>query len=227
VTLLEARGLARTYVRQDAPAVRAVAGVDLEVQEGEFVAIMGPSGSGNTTLLAILAGLEPADEGTVTILGHDLGRLSATECARLRQRRIGIIFQSFGLVSSLRAWENVALPLALARIGRQERTRRAIDALAEVGLDGAANARIDELSGGERQRVGIARALVIDPSIVLADEPTGSLDEDNGREIVDLLAKRVMARGTALLLVTHDPASAARARRLYRMLDGRLSGNAA
>ncbi len=227
MTLLEGRGLARTYRRPGAPPVRAVTRVDLEVREGEFVAIIGPSGSGKTTLLALLAGLEPPDEGSVTILGHDLGRLSATERARLRQRRIGIVFQSFGLVSSLRAWENVALPLALAGIGRQERTRRAIDALAEVGLDGAANARVDELSGGERQRVGIARALVIDPSIILADEPTGSLDEGNGREIVDVLAKRVTDRGTALMLVTHDPASAARARRLYRMQDGHLSGNAA
>jgi putative ABC transport system ATP-binding protein len=192
------------------------------VGAGEFIAIQGPSGSGKTTLLGLLAGLELPDEGNVELLGHDLRRLSPTERARLRQRRLGIVFQSFGLVASLSAGENVALPLARARVTEGERTNRAEAALREVGLDVSFDARIDELSGGERQRVGVARALAADPAVILADEPTGSLDAENGAIVLDLLSEAVRRRGIALVLVTHDPQSAARADRRYGIRDGHL-----
>lgn len=227
MTLITCRGVTRTYVRPGVEPVVAVDGVDLQVDEGQFVVVEGPSGSGKTTLLGLLAGLEAPDAGEITVLGHELSHLTRTERARLRQRRIGIVFQSFGLIASLRAGENVALALALAGVGEQEREDRARSALADVGLASAYGARIDELSGGERQRVGIARALVIDPAVILADEPTGSLDEENGAGVLQLLGQAVRQRGASLVLVTHDPASASGADRHYRMRDGRLSKVAA
>ena len=216
------RGHAQLRARRLEP-LRAVNDVDLEIEAGEFVSIVGPSGSGKTTLLGMLAGLEPPDDGEIQVLGHDLARLSATERARLRQNRVGIVFQSFGLISSLRAGENVSLPLAFAGVSEADRRVRAAAALEEVGLGGHVDARVDELSGGERQRVGVARALVIEPSILLADEPTGSLDDDTGDRILDLLVDAVRRRGCSLVLVTHDPRSAARADRRWRMHDGHLS----
>jgi putative ABC transport system ATP-binding protein len=221
VSVIDCRGVTRRYAQPEIDPVVAVNGVDLVVEPGTVIAIEGPSGSGKTTLLGLLAGLEAPDAGEIFVLGHDLSRLSATERARLRQRRIGIVFQSFGLIASLSAGENVELPLALA--GVPDRERRARAALDEVGLGSAFGARIDELSGGERQRVGVARALVIDPAIILADEPTGSLDEENAGAVLELLTSAVRRRGSSLVLVTHDPASAARADRHYRMRDGRLT----
>ena len=222
MSAVECRHATRRYERRGLPAVIAVDAADLRVEEGEFVAIEGPSGSGKSTLLGLLAGLEPPDEGSVRMLGHDLARLSATERARLRQRRVGIVFQTFGLVPGLTAGENVALPLALAGLGESERLERAAAALDEVGLDWAMGARIDELSGGERQRVAIARAVATDPVVILADEPTGSLDEAQGGDVLDLLTQAVRRRRASLVLVTHDPGSAARADRRYHMRDGRL-----
>ena len=223
MSVIVCRGVTRRYVQRGIDPVTAVNDVGLVVDEGSFVAVQGPSGSGKTTLLGLLAGLEPPDAGEVIVLGHDLSRLAAAERARLRQRRIGIVFQSFGLIASLRAGENVALPLALAGIPEGEREARTRAVLDEVGLGSAFGARVDELSGGERQRVGIARALVIDPTIILADEPTGSLDEENADVVLDLLAEAVRRRGASLVLVTHDPISAARADRHYLMRDGRLT----
>ena len=223
MTAITCRGITRRYLQRGVPPVVAVDDLSLELEEGTFVAVEGPSGSGKTTLLSMLAGLEPPDSGEISVLGHDLSRLTPTERARLRQRRIGIVFQSFGLIASLGAGENVALPLALAGVPERERIARARAALAEVGLDSAYGARPDELSGGERQRVGVARALVIEPAVILADEPTGSLDEENGRGVLTLLADAVRRRGASLVLVTHDPASAAMADRHYRMRDGRLT----
>ena len=226
MTIISCRGLTRRYVKAGLEPVVAVDAVDLDIEPGTFVAVEGPSGSGKTTLLGLLAGLEPPDAGEIVVLGHDLSRLSGTERARLRQRQLGIVLQSFGLIASLRAGENVALPLALAGVTERERQARARTALAEVGLASAFEARIDELSGGERQRIGVARALVIEPAVILADEPTGSLDEDNAAGILDLLTEAVRRRGASLVLVTHDPLSAARADRRYRMRDGRLSAGA-
>ena len=223
MSLLVCRAVTKRYERPDSEPVAAVRDVDLVVEPGTFVSISGPSGSGKTTLLGLLAGLELPDSGKIELLGHDLARLSLSERARLRQRSIGIVFQSFGLIASLRVIDNVALPLALAGIGDRERSERAAAVLAEVGLAGAARARIDELSGGERQRIGVARALVGEPAIVLADEPTGSLDEASGEGVLGLLIAAVRERGASLVLVTHDRASAARADRRLEMLDGRIS----
>jgi len=223
MTIISCRALTRRYVQPGIDPVVAVDSVDLEVEEGSFVAIEGPSGSGKTTLLGLLAGLEPPDEGSITVLGHDLSRLSGAERARLRQRRVGIVFQSFGLIASLRVADNVGLPLALAGVPEEERQTRSRAVLEEVGLGSAFGARIDELSGGERQRVGVARALVIEPALILADEPTGSLDEENAASILQLLADAVRRRGASLVLVTHDPASALLADHRYRMHDGRLT----
>ena len=222
MTILSCRGVTRRYVRRDLEPIVAVDRASLELDEGEFIAIEGPSGSGKTTLLGLLAGLELPDEGEIDVLGHDLRRLSRTERARLRQRRLGLVFQSFGLVASLGAGENVALPMALARVPEGERRERASAALHDAGLDIPFEARIDELSGGQRQRVGVARALAADPALILADEPTGSLDAESGGIVLDLLADAVHRRGISLVLVTHDPASAARADRRYRIRDGRL-----
>jgi ABC-type lipoprotein export system ATPase subunit len=221
--VISCAGLTRRYVGAGNEPVVAVDRVDLAVEPGTFVAVEGPSGSGKTTLLGLLAGLEMPDAGSIAILGHDLARLSGAERARLRQRRIGIIFQSFGLIASLPVIENVGLPLLLADVPEAEREGRSRAVLEEVGLGHTVGARVDELSGGERQRVGVARALVIEPALVLADEPTGSLDEENAASILDLLADAVRRRGASLVLVTHDPASAARADQRYAMRDGRLA----
>jgi len=227
MTLLTCRGVTRRYARSGLEPLVAVDRADLELDAGEFIAIEGPSGSGKTTLLGMLAGLELPDDGEIEILGHDLRRLSPTERARLRQRRLGIVFQSFGLIASLSAGDNVALPLALAEVPEEERRQRASLALDAVALAIPFEARVDELSGGERQRVGVARALVTGPVMILADEPTGSLDAENGGRILDLLTDAVRRRGIALVLVTHDPVSAGRADRRYRMKDGRLQSQGA
>ena len=223
MNVISCRQLTRRYAEAGIDPVVAVNAVDLEIETGNFVSIEGPSGSGKTTLLGLLAGLEPPDEGTVSVLGHDLSRLSGTERARLRQRQIGIIFQSFGLIASLSVLDNVGLPLLLAGVPNVEREGRSLAVLEEVGLETAASARVDELSGGERQRVGVARALSIDPALILADEPTGSLDEENAAGVLSLLRDAVRRRGASLVLVTHDPASAALADRRYLMRDGRLA----
>ena len=223
MSVITCSGVSRRYARRGLEPVVAIDSVDLEVEGGSFVAIEGPSGSGKTTLLGLLAGLEAADDGSVRVLGHDLSHLSAAERARLRQRRIGIVFQSFGLVASLSVVENVGLPLLLAGVPEAERQGRSRDVLEEVGLGSAVGARVDELSGGERQRVGLARALVSEPALILADEPTGSLDDDNAAGILQLLNSAVRRRGASLVLVTHDPGSASLADRRYQMRDGRLT----
>ncbi len=216
-------GATREFVRSGSPPVRAVDSVDLDIAPGEFVAIEGPSGSGKSTLLGLLAGIDRADAGTVTVLGHDLARLSPTERARLRRSAMGVVFQASGLVGSLSAADNVALPLALDGVPATDRRVRAEAALAQVGLDGFGSARIDELSGGERQRVGVARAIVANPALILADEPAGSLDDENASLVLDLLSEASRTSGASLVLVTHDPQSAARADRRVRMHDGRLT----
>lgn len=216
-------GATREFTLSGSPPVRAVDAVDLEVGPGEFVAIEGPSGSGKSTLLGLLAGIDRADAGSVTVLGHDLARLSPTERARLRRSAMGVVFQAFGLVGSLSAADNVALPLALEGVPAAARRGRAEAALGQVGLDGFGGARIDELSGGERQRVGVARAIVANPTLILADEPAGSLDDENAADVLDLLEQASRVGGASLVLVTHDPHSAARADRRVRMRDGRLT----
>jgi putative ABC transport system ATP-binding protein len=217
------RAVTHRYERRGLAPVVAVNDVDLDVAAGEFTAIEGPSGSGKTTLLGLLAGIEQPETGTVEVLGHNMARLSPAERARLRRIQMGIVFQSFGLVASLSAGENVALPLALESMAAGERRAKANEALASVGLEQLYDARVDELSGGQRQRVGVARALVARPSVILADEPTGSLDDETAQSILDLLRRRSADIGAALVLVTHDPASTVSADRRYTMRDGKLS----
>jgi putative ABC transport system ATP-binding protein len=221
--VLSCSGVTRSYRRSGLDPVVAVKDVHLRVDPGEFLAIQGPSGSGKTTLLGLMAGLELPDEGDVWMLGHEASRLTTAERARLRRSRMGLVFQAFGLVASLSAIDNVALPLALADVKPDERRKRAANAMAEVGLEGMEESRIDEMSGGQRQRLGVARALVIEPAVILADEPTGSLDDENAQTVLELLERTARSREASLVLVTHDPESAARADRSLWMRDGRLS----
>ena len=208
----------REHVQGDA-VVHALRGVDLAVHAGELVAVMGPSGSGKSTLLHVAGGLDTPTSGRVFVEGRDLATLSAAQVAAVRRRSVGYVFQDLNLLPSLSAVENVALPLELdgVRGGVARRTARA--ALDEVGVGALASRFPDEMSGGQQQRVAIARALVGPRRLLLADEPTGELDEATGAQIAALL-DRVNADGTALVIVTHDAALASRARRVLMMRDG-------
>jgi ABC-type lipoprotein export system ATPase subunit len=213
-----AHGLRKSY--EDGRIV-ALRGVDLSVEPGEFVAIMGPSGCGKSTLLNVLGGLDVPDEGSIEAGGEDLRTADLT---LYRSRRVGFVFQLHNLIPVLTASENVQVPmLGAGGPPRGEREARAAGLLERMGLLPRAGARPPELSGGERQRVAVARALANEPRLVLADEPTGSLDRENGGRVLDLLARVHAERGTTLVLVTHDEAVAARAGRVVRMLDGRVT----
>jgi putative ABC transport system ATP-binding protein len=207
-----------------APAgpIEILAGASLSVSPGEAVAVVGPSGSGKSSLLALLAGLDRPTSGRIMVMGEDLSTLDEEGRASVRRRCLGIVFQAFHLVPTLTAEENVSVPLELGGMGTREARSRARAALEEVGLAGRRGHRPAALSGGEQQRVALARALAKDPAASLADEPTGSLDAATGEAVADLLFARRAARGAALLLVTHDPALAARADRMVRMRAGRL-----
>jgi putative ABC transport system ATP-binding protein len=201
--------------------VRALDDVSLAIPRGEFAAIMGPSGSGKSTMLNVLGCLDTPTSGAYTLDGESVEKLSEDQLAEVRQRKIGFIFQSYHLVGRMTAARNVELPLIFAGVDPHQRRDRVRAALESVGLSKRVTHRPDQLSGGERQRVAIARALVMEPSILLADEPTGNLDTRSGEEIVALL-ERVNAGGLTLVLVTHDPRVAAHARRMLRMRDGQI-----
>jgi putative ABC transport system ATP-binding protein len=220
--IVEARSIRKTY-ETGAVRVDALRGVDLVLRRGEMVAIMGPSGCGKTTLLNCLSGLDSIDEGEVVIEGTPLSQMSDRERTDYRARRMGFVFQFYNLMPVLTAVENVELPLLVARVPGREARRRALDALGLVGLEERAGHVPDELSGGERQRVTIARALVNDPAIVWADEPTGDLDSENAAEIVDLMRRLNAERGLTFLVVTHDIAVGRKTDRIIRMLDGRVA----
>lgn len=200
-------------------------GVDLQVPRGQFLAVMGPSGSGKSTLLGLVAGLDRPTAGRVVIDGEEITHLSEDRLAALRARKIGFIFQSFHLIPTLTALENVALPLEL--LGEPGAAARARDLLAAVGLADRVTHYPAQLSGGEQQRVAVARAFAARPALLLADEPTGNLDSETGRHILALLADLNRREGATLLLVTHDPALAARADRIVRMRDGQIGGGEA
>jgi putative ABC transport system ATP-binding protein len=203
-----------------ADGVQALRGVSFTVEPGEFVAIVGPSGSGKSTLLNLLGALDRPTSGTVRIDGRDIASLSGNELARLRNEAIGFVFQQFHLLARTSALDNVALPLVYGGVGRRERAERAREALTAVGLGHRLDHQPTELSGGEQQRVAIARALVTDPRIILADEPTGNLDTVTGDEVMTLLERLNTRRGTALVVITHDPEVAVRAPRQIRLRDG-------
>ena len=202
--------------------VHALAGIDLRISPGEYIAVMGPSGSGKSTLLNVLGLLDRPDAGTYHLEGRDVTTLSADEQARVRSHRIGFVFQSFHLVPRLTAAENIALPMVLAGIPARERDLRVRKALDGFGLADRAEHRPDQLSGGQRQRVAIARATIMQPAMLLADEPTGNLDRATGEEVMRLL-EALNAAGVTLLVVTHDASLGARARRRVMMQDGAIT----
>lgn len=219
--VLEARGLKKVYGEGEA-RVDALRGVDLAVAPGEMVAIMGPSGSGKSTLLALLGGVEVPTEGHVLLEGVDLASLSDDERTLLRRRRIGFVFQSFNLLPILTALENVALPLELDGVSSAEARARALDMLALVGMESRHHHLPSHLSGGEQQRVAVARALVIQPAILLADEPTGNLDSVNGQRLTALLRRLVDEHRQTIVMVTHDLEVASHADRIIHIRDGQV-----
>jgi len=205
---------------EGASRVHVLKGIDLVVGRGEAAGIVGPSGSGKSTLLMVLAGLERVDAGTVSIAGELLNSKNEDQTASFRGRHVGIVFQSFHLIPNMTALENVAVPLELA--GRADAFEVAAKELAAVGLSERLNHYPGQLSGGEQQRVAIARALAPSPSILIADEPTGNLDQATGRQIADMLFAKAQERGMTLVLVTHDPSLAARCQRQIAMRSGRI-----
>ena len=222
---LQMRGVRNTFEAENAP-VRALRGVDLDISRGEFVALTGPSGCGKSTLLNLAAGLDVADEGTIFVAGEEVTGQGEDALARMRRRHIGIVFQFFNLLEGVTVLENVALAAIIAGRKRRPAETRARDLLDLLGLGDKANAVPGVLSGGQRQRLAIARALANEPTLVLADEPTGALDSDGGQEVIELL-RRLHAGGQTILLVTHDNAVADAAERILRMLDGRISAGIA
>ena len=216
--VLEAREVCKTYTG-DGDVISALRNIDLSVERGEFVTIMGPSGSGKSTLLHVLGGLIRPTSGMVTVAGQSLADLDDKSMAEVHRRRVGFIFQAFNLVPVLSAFENVALPAAIAGVPASEYGPRVQSLLEKVGLADRDRKQPSQLSGGEQQRVAIARALVMDPDVVLADEPTGNLDSRSGRDILSLL-RGLNSVGTTLLLVTHDPKIASLGGRILFMRDG-------
>lgn len=221
--MIQLEKISRTFLVGDQP-VHALRAVDLDIEAGEYAAIMGPSGSGKSTLLNILGLLDHPDEGSYRLDGKETTNLSEEGRSRLRRDRIGFVFQSFDLISRLSAAENVELPLVLARVAPKARRQRVADILAAVGLTERAHHRPDQLSGGQRQRVAIARATIMQPSLILADEPTGNLDRASGEEVVNTL-EALNKGGLTLLVVTHDPAIGERAKRRIHMDDGGIAGD--
>jgi ABC-type lipoprotein export system ATPase subunit len=202
--------------------LEVVKGVSLSVKEGEFVCLVGKSGCGKTTLLSLLSGLEKPTQGKVTFDGREITASSEDELALFRRKNVGFIFQSFNLIPTLSAWENVALPLFPIKMAREERRRRATELLGKMDLEHRIEHLPSALSGGEKQRVAIARALVNNPKIILADEPTGNLDSSTGEAIMGILNKLHAEEGVAILMVTHEVELAKTANRLIRMKDGEI-----
>jgi putative ABC transport system ATP-binding protein len=223
--VIELRGVHKVY-RTGSLEVAALRGVSLRIDAGEYVAVMGPSGSGKSTLMHIIGCLDVPTFGEYRLAGADVARLSETELAEIRNRRVGFVFQQFNLLPSMPAWRNVELPLLYAGIGRDERRHRAYQELARVGLADRVAHRPGELSGGQQQRVAVARALVGDPALVLADEPTGNLDSTATAEILTLLDD-LHAQGRTIVLITHEAEVASRAQRIVQVRDGLIQHDGA
>jgi putative ABC transport system ATP-binding protein len=220
--MIKLENITKVY-RMGTENIHALSGIDLVVKEGEFVAIVGPSGSGKSTLLHIIGGLDSPTSGIVSVDGQDLSRASDGELSRYRNRSVGFVFQTFNLHPTYNALENVALPLIFSKMPRTKRIKLAREALEIVGLTERASHRPNQLSGGERQRVSIARALVVQPRLILADEPTGNLDSKTGDKIIELLVRLNREKGLTLLLVTHNLDVANIAERTIFLRDGRIT----
>jgi len=217
-TVIEMKNITKSYT-MGTQVVHALRGVDMAIEKGEMVAIMGPSGSGKSTLMNIIGCLDVPNSGLYTLDGIDVSTLSDDQQARIRNKRIGFVFQQFNLLPRTPALKQVALPLMYAGYNRDERNTRAQDALHQVGLGDRMDHRPDELSGGQQQRVAVARALVVEPNIILADEPTGNLDTQTGAEILDLFTE-LHHQDMTIIMVTHDPEVAERANRTIWIRDG-------
>jgi putative ABC transport system ATP-binding protein len=217
-SIVSMHDVAKTY-GTDAGEVHALAGVSLDVAPGDYVAIMGPSGSGKSTLMHIMGCLDVPTSGRYELAGVDVSEMSEAELAEVRNQRIGFVFQQFNLLASMSAWRNVELPLCYAGVHRTERRRRALEALERVGLGDRTDHRPGEMSGGQQQRVAVARALVTDPALILADEPTGNLDSRSTADVLALFAE-LHDSGRTLVLITHEPDVANQARRVVRIRDG-------
>jgi len=216
--LIQLEGIVKTYDTGE-NAVQALRGVNTKIDRGEFVSIIGPSGSGKSTLMHILGCLDSPSEGRYWLDGEDVAAMSGKALARIRNQKLGFVFQTFNLLPRATIWKNVELPLLYAGVSSDERRERALHALDRVGLKDRAKHRPNQLSGGQRQRVAIARALVNTPSLILADEPTGNLDQKTGGDIIRLF-EEVAAAGQTIVLVTHDPGIAARTHRRIKIVDG-------
>ncbi|HEX9986744.1 MAG TPA: ABC transporter ATP-binding protein [Thermoanaerobaculia bacterium] len=225
-SLVTLRGVEKTFSR-GSEEVRVLHGLDVEIAAGEFLALMGPSGSGKSTLLNLLAGLDRPTRGTIEVAGKHIEQLSRKQLANWRSRHVGFVFQFYNLLPVLSAERNVELPLLLTSLSSAERKRHVETALRIVGLEHRAKHTPRTLSGGEQQRVGIARAIVTDPTLILADEPTGDLDRKTGDGILDLLQALNREHGKTIVMVTHDPHAAERASRRLHMVDGQLSNEMA
>jgi putative ABC transport system ATP-binding protein len=221
MSLIELRGVTKTF-HASAEAVTPIEQLDFAVEEGEFVVLMGPSGSGKTTLLHLLAGIDRPTAGSVLVGGENVAALAAGELARWRSRAVGYVFQQYNLIPVLTAAENVEVPLLLRRLSRADRNRKIATALAAVGLTDRAHHLPRQLSGGQQQRVAIARAIVTDPTVVLADEPTGNLDRAAAGRTLELLRRLVDEFGKTLVMVTHDPVAAQAGDRVVQLDKGRI-----
>jgi putative ABC transport system ATP-binding protein len=221
MALIQVTDIARTY-QQGSHEVHALRGVDLQIEPGEFMALMGPSGSGKTTLLNLIGGLDTPTSGRVEIEGTDISTLSGGALSDLRRDRVGFVFQAYNLVPVLSAVENAEMVLVLRGDDPAERRAKAMKTLSEVGLMGKENRRPSELSGGEQQRVAVARAITGEPALVLADEPTANLDSTTGAELIALMRKLNQEKGITFVFATHDPRVMAAADRVVRMVDGKI-----
>ncbi|KRB77401.1 ABC transporter [Nocardioides sp. Root190] len=219
--IIELEGVRKTY-RTGSMEFEALRGVDIRIDEGEYVAVIGPSGSGKSTLMNLLGCLDLPSEGRYVLAGEDTSRLDEAALAAIRNRRIGFVFQQFHLLPSMTAWRNVELPLIYAGVPRAERKERAVSALTRVGLGDRIDHRPGELSGGQQQRVAVARALVTEPALLLADEPTGNLDSRSTRDVLGLFDE-LHTSGRTIVLITHEPEVAARAQRNLVFDDGRIT----